>query len=122
LEELKTRSVRDADQIRLRLIERWAELEPEAALRNAETLSQGSDAQYAAMVSVLAASNPHRAFALLEQSRPSYENLTALFGTWAETNPDEAAAHALKLRGLTALSSLPLSAESPVLSPLATTW
>jgi hypothetical protein len=132
LEELKTRSIRDADQIRLRLIERWAELEPEAALRYAETLSQGSDAQYAiaavigtwgannakaaedavermadgfpksiaraAMVSVLAASNPHRAFALLEQSRPFYENITALFGTWAERNPDEAAAHALKLR------------------------
>jgi hypothetical protein len=47
LKTLKSRSVRDADQIRLRLIERWAELEPEAALRYAEALSQGGDAQRA---------------------------------------------------------------------------
>jgi hypothetical protein len=132
LETLKTRSVRDADQIRLRLLERWAELEPEAALRYAEALSQGGDAQRAIpavirvwggkdakaaeeavermadgfakqiargeMVSVLAASDPHRAFALFQQSRLFNDNISALFGSWAEKNPDEAAAHALKLR------------------------
>jgi hypothetical protein len=93
-------------------------LKPEAALRYAEALSQGGDAQHAiaavirvwggkdakaaeeavermadgfakqiargAMVSVLAASDPHRAFALFQQSRLFNENISTLFGSWAE--------------------------------------
>jgi hypothetical protein len=155
LEALKTRSLRDAEEIRLRLIERWAELEPGAALQYAETLPKGGEAQHAiaavirtwggnnakaaeeavermaegfaksiardAMASVLAASNPHRAFALLEKARPFYGNITALWiaqlgndttrqasyeklaKRWLETDSDSARAW---------IATSPLSAEA----------
>src|SRR5678816_227670 len=44
LADLKTRVVQDAPEIRLRLLSRWAEVEPDAALQYAQTLPGGSEA------------------------------------------------------------------------------
>jgi hypothetical protein len=124
---LETRSVRDAMKIRLQLLWRWAELEPEAALQYAEALPHGYEAPDAitavirswAAVDAKAAEEGvarmpensakeiarHGLLDALAESDPrrAFANrrrssyINGLFKNWAQNDPTEAAAQAAQL-------------------------
>jgi hypothetical protein len=81
------------------VIKAWCANEPAEAEKWIEELppSATKDAAYAGMIEALAASDPRRAFALVQKA-PAYSNsVEALFSAWVDLDPQEAAAFAVQL-------------------------
>lgn len=131
LAAIETQGLRDREQIRLQLLARWAELEPEAALEYARKLPSGSIAPgaiqavvkswlandagaaeeaigkmpesfarqiaWAVLVASVSETNLKRAFTMLSGTTLSAFAVNGMFEKWAETDLEEAAAHATLL-------------------------